>query len=160
MKLKFRYGIFNYLGIVIYLAIIAGLGYWISTIFLGNYILAWYITVATSFSALLFASLPRSVVVTDSMIELRCLLEVRIFARGAIKSIRKVSPRELQPVIPLAALFGFIGYVGMFFVPKRLRVAKLYLTQYRYLVEIVMNSGRVYYLSLPERDKLFISPRP
>ncbi len=154
MRLKFRYSLFTTLGILLHFIALAGIGYWVYRSTSGSYTTAWYITIAICLSLLLLFSLPRMVKVNNSQIVIKCLVECRVIKLRDIKSIHKVSPRAIRPSIPIPMCCAFWSAVGQFYVVKRHKIARLYVTESRYLIEIETINGELYYISCPERDKL------
>ncbi len=161
-RLRFKYSITNLLGMALYIAVAVGVGYLILLISLGDYIIAWYITMVSSMTILHILTIPRYILLSQNAIEIRCLLKVVTIDSSSIEKIEKVSPRELHFAIPLSLWFGFWGSVGLFFIPKKFKLARFYITESRYLLKIKTLSGRLYYISCRERDSIIntIEPLP
>ncbi len=156
-RIKFRYSIINTFGTILYIIVIVGVGYLISALSLGSYITAWYTTMIGCLTLLHLLTLPRYISLKSSSIEIRCLLKVVEIEHASITKIKKVSPRELHFAIPISLWFGFMGSVGLFFIPKELKFARVYITNPRHLLKIETDKGRIYYISCPQRDRVINS---
>lgn len=159
-RLKFKYSITNLFGMALYVAVVVGVGYLISLISLGSYIIAWYITMVSSMTILHILTIPRYILLSHNAIEIRCLLKVVTIDSSSIEEIKKVSPRELHFAIPLSLWFGFWGSVGLFITLPKLKLARFYITESRYLLRIKTLSGRLYYISCRERDSIINAMEP
>ncbi len=142
-----------YIGIL-YIAVVALLGYLLYVLYEGDYISVWFTSFMVAYIWLLTLSIPRRIVVTPEKVSIRCILEIRDIKISDIVKVRKVNPVNLRWVIPLFAGWKFFGYYGTYFDLHRAEKLRFYATEWRYFVEIVDIYDDRYYISCRDRDSL------
>lgn len=120
----------------------------------GGYALAWYVLLAIAIIGLFVISIPRSIEVSGSALEIKCLVEVTYIPLSNLRSIRRVDAAELKGVICLAGSPGFLGYYGIWLDAKQRELVKVYCTEWDNLVEITDTFGKRYYVNCSRADEL------
>ena len=100
----------------------------------GGFFSTWYLTLILALLALAALSIPRSIVITDSSIEVRCLCN-------------------------LMGIWGVFGYYGRYFDRRNMMTVQLYATRWDDFIEIVDSSDEYYYLSTDRADELLSAIR-
>ncbi len=113
----------------------------------GGYLSVWFITFVLALIILLLFSIPRRVVVTSKQIRIFCVLELTEINIADIVKVRKVNPRSMKWIMPLFASYGFFGYYGIFFDWRHAERIKMYMTEWKNIVEIVDIYEDRYYIS-------------
>ncbi len=137
-----------------HVVVYALLGWVLYNLYEGGYLSAWFASFVVALIALMSLSIPRSIVVTDTSVEVRCLLDITEIQRDEIASVRRVEQRRMRWFIPLAGGYGFFGYYGHFLDIRRLERVKIYATEWRDFVEIVDIYDDRLYVSCRDADAL------
>lgn len=101
----------------------------------GGYYPAWFLSLALAVAALYVLSIPRSIRLTDTAVEIRCVVELVTIAREDIRAVRPVDAGDTRLWLLLGS-FGFFGYYGYYLDRSRWEVVRVYATRWENLVEI------------------------
>ncbi len=153
---KYKLDIATIFWTVVHLVGLGGVVFWLFMVGNGasTWIIVWLVTMLVSVLVLMLLSMPRNIVVDKNSLTINCVLDVTKIEFRRIVSIRKVSPSKIRWTFPVFGMNGFWGYYGHFFDVRHLRFVVIYATEWRYLVEIIDEYGRYYYISCRERDDL------
>ncbi len=136
------------------LALLALLGTGLYLLYEGGYLSAWFTSFVGAIIALMTLSIPQRIVITDSTVEIRCLLDITEIRRDEIASVRRVDARRMKWFLPLFGGYGFFGYYGHFFDLKTFRHVRLYASERCDLVEITDLYEERLYVSCREAELL------
>ena len=136
------------------MAVYIGLGVALYLLYEGGYFSAWFSTSIGALLILMALSIPRRLIVSDHLLEVRCLLDATELAREEIASVRKLEAEELRFVLPLYGGCGFFGYYGHFLDLKHFERVKIYASEWRNMVEITTIYEEKLWLSCSEADEL------
>lgn len=136
------------------MAVYIGLGVALYLLYEGGYFSAWFSTSIGALLILMALSIPRRLIVSDHLLEVRCLLDATELAREEIASVRKLETEELRFVLPLYGGCGFFGYYGHFLDLKHFERVKIYASEWRNMVEITTIYEEKLWLSCSEADEL------
>lgn len=132
MKLTFRYGGLDNRGIaitVVWLLVIGGVAAWLLLHSAGAYYLAaWVIAVALALVILCGLSIPTRIILTDTTLELRCLVDTTYIALESIADVEFVGREGFKNKVPLVGSYGFMGYLGRYLDLGTGRAHRLYAT--------------------------------
>ncbi len=130
-------------------------------LYAGGYFSAWFTACIVALVALMALSIPRSIVVTDERIEVRCLLDFTEVKRDEIISVKRIDRGRMRWMFPIFGVYGFFGYYGNFIDLKRFDMVKIYATEWCNFVEIINVDEERLYLSCRDADALIaeISPK-
>ncbi len=159
-RYNFNFGRVTYYWTVLYIIIIAFLGFTLYELYAGGFVSAWFASFVMALLLLMSLSIPRKIIVNERHLAIHSLLDLTEIDIDQIKSIRKVSPRHIKYAIPIFGSYGFFGYYGHYFDLQRFRTIKIYVSEWRYLVEIVDAYEDYYYVSCRKRDKLISELTP
>lgn len=120
----------------------------------GGYITAWAASLLGAIVLLYIMSIPRKVVVTDTALEIRCLVEITRIRYSDLRSIRRIGPEAMKGKYVLFGSYGFFGYYGYYIDWRRWETLKLYCKQWHNLIEITDAYERRYIISSPEPEEL------
>lgn len=141
--------------------ILLGVGFYL--LYEGGYLSAWFTSFIAALVALMALSIPRSIAVDDTRVEIRCLLDITEIPRAEIASVRRVPQRELRGIVPLFGGFGFFGYYGHFLDLHNFERIRIYASEWRNMVEITDIYDDRLLVSCRDADRLvaeLISARP
>lgn len=155
-RVKFKYRLDRRARIVTWsvvagIALIAG-GLWLFAP--GEYLPAWFVSVASAVVILCFLSIPRSIRVTDEAVEVRCTIEITHIPYNHLRSVRRVERSQLRPLVPLFASLGFFGWFGWWLDLRSWDVIKVYLASWDGLVLIEDIYEQRYLVNTDDPDKL------
>ncbi|MBR5820206.1 MAG: hypothetical protein IKY68_03020 [Alistipes sp.] len=139
---------------LLYVAVYIGLGAVLYLLYEGGYFSAWFATSIGALLILMALSIPRRLIVSDQLLEVRCLLDATELDREEIASVRKLEAEELRFVLPLYGGCGFFGYYGHFLDLKHFERVKIYASEWRNMVEITTIYEDKLWLSCSEADEL------
>lgn len=125
----------------------------------GGYMIAWGASLAGAILLLHIMSIPRYTLVSDTALEIHCVVEITRIAYADLRSIRRVGPDALHDKYVLLGGYGFFGYYGYYFDTRRWETVKLYCRERRNLVEITDITDQRYIVSCPEPDELIRTVR-
>ena len=125
----------------------------------GGYMIAWAASLAGAILLLHIMSIPRYTLVSDTALEIHCVVEITRIAYADLRSIRRVGPDALHDKYVLLGGYGFFGYYGYYFDTRRWETVKLYCRERRNLVEITDITDQRYIVSCPEPDELIRTVR-
>lgn len=151
---KYRNGRYTLYWTAVYIIVIVLLAALLMQLYEGGYVSAWFGSFIAALVALMLMSVPRSIVVTEQTLQIRCLLDITEIRLSEISSIRAVSRKEMGWKFPIFGSFGFFGYFGHFIDFKRFRMVEIYATEWGNFVEIKTIYEDTYYVSCHERDRL------
>jgi hypothetical protein len=121
---------------------------------IGDYLPAWFFSIALAVIGLSVLSIPRSIRITQEAVEIRCIVEITHIPWAHLKSVRRVSRAELKPMIPVFASMGFFGYFGYYLLPNNWETIKIYATSWHGLVVIEDIYEQRYVVSSDRPDEL------
>lgn len=139
---------------LVYLAVFVVLGMGLYRLYEGGYLSAWFTSLIVALMALMSLSIPRRIVVSDSKVEIRCLLDITEVAREEIASVRRADRRRMKWMAPLFCGFGFFGYYGHFLDLRHLERVVIYASEWRNFVEITDIYEDRIYVSCSDPDAL------
>lgn len=151
---KYRNGRYTLYWTAVYIIVIVLLAALLMQLYEGGYVSAWFGSFIAALVALMLMSVPRSIVVTEQTLQIRCLLDITEIRLSEISSIRAVSRKEMGWKFPIFGSVGFFGYFGHFIDFKRFRMVEIYATEWGNFVEIKTIYEDTYYVSCHERDRL------
>lgn len=149
MKITFRYGkadgrvwavtfttLFVVGGVIAALWLLAGGAY---------YVAAWSTAVAVAIGLLFLLSKPTRIILTDNLLELRCLVDTTYIKVGSIVDVAVVGEAGLKRKFPLCGSWGFWGYFGRYidfgswrtyrvYASNRHKCLAIHTTRRRYLI--------------------------
>ncbi len=105
----------------IFVASVVGWNYFTSS---GSYLPAWLAIVVTTMLLTISLQLPRSILLTDTHIELNGLLNIHRIARADIVEV-KLLPKGYS-LFPVFGSWGFLGYFGYCYDFKQKRIIRLF----------------------------------
>lgn len=121
---------------------------------LGSYIPMWFLSVMGAIVGLCVLSIPRSIRLTDTAVEIRCVVEVTQIPYGHVKNVRRIERSELRPLVPLFASIGVFGYFGYYLDVRNWDTIKLYTTARKGLVLIEDTYEQRYLVNVDRPDRL------
>ena len=104
--------------------------------------------------ALMLMSVPRSIVVTEHTLQIRCLLDITEIKLSDISSVSAISRKDMRTKFPIFGSVGFFGYFGKFIDLKRFRLVEIYATEWGNFIEIKTIYEDTYYVSCHDRERL------
>lgn len=120
----------------------------------GSYLPAWISILFASIIFIIVLSVPRSVVVTSSNIEIHCIMELTVIALGEIHSITPINRKALRYCVPYYGAWGIFGYYGFYLNLRNFKTLKLFATERKNLIEITYGKKfRKVIISVKERDQ-------
>ncbi|HIW96917.1 MAG TPA: hypothetical protein H9866_00295 [Candidatus Tidjanibacter gallistercoris] len=120
----------------------------------GGYILAWAVSLLGAVVLLYVMSIPRKVVVSDTALEIRCIVEITHIKYADLHSIRRIPAEAMKRRYVLLGSYGFFGYYGYYIDVRNWETLKLYCTQWDNFIEITDSCEKRYIISSPEPDDL------
>lgn len=102
----------------------------------GGFFSAWFVSLVLAIIALMVLSIPRSMVVTEDTLEIRCVSDITVLEMQEIASVRLLTRHDMKHIIPLFGAIGFFGYYGKFFDFKELETITIYASEWDNFVEI------------------------
>ena len=151
---KYRFDRRTLYSTAIGLVLFAALGAGLYRLYEGGYLSAWFTSFVVAVIALMALSIPRHIVLTDSTVEVRCLLDITELRRDEIASVRRVDTRRMKWIVPVFGSYGFFGYYGHFFDLKQFKHVRLYASEWRDFVEITDLYEERLYVSCRDADRL------
>ncbi len=151
---RYKNGRYTLYWTAVYIIVIVLLAALLMQLYEGGYVSAWFGSFIAALVALMLMSVPRSIVVTEQTLQIRCLLDITEIRLSEISSIRTVSRKEMGWKFPIFGSVGFFGYFGHFIDFKRFRMVEIYATEWGNFVEIKTIYEDTYYVSCHERDRL------
>jgi len=140
VKVKFRYGGFD--GRVWWTSIVTtllfgGLCAWLFATADGAYYLAaWTTMTGVTLGVLCLLSTPWRIVLSDEVLELRCLLDVSYISLHSVVDVEVLDEERLGRRVPLVGCYGFWGYYGRFLDLRTRKVCRVYATRRKGCVAI------------------------
>lgn len=99
-------------------------------------------------------SIPRRVVVGDTALEIRCIVEITHIKYADLRSIRRILPETMKKKFVFFGSYGFFGYYGYYIDGKSWETLKLYCKQWDNFIEITDAYEKRYIISSPAPDDL------
>ncbi|HIS33382.1 MAG TPA: hypothetical protein IAA79_00420 [Candidatus Avirikenella pullistercoris] len=121
----------------------------------GTYLSAWFMSIALAVCLLFVISFPRRIKITDSDVEIHCVLEMTNIPLADIKRIHPIERYRLKRIIPILGSYGFGGFYGYYFDLMYFRVIRMYATKLSGLV-IIQNIYNERYIVNCENPRLLI----
>lgn len=94
-------------------------------------------------------SIPRRVVVGDTALEIRCIVEITHIKYADLRSIRRIPPEAMKKKFVFFGSYGFFGYYGYYIDGKSWETLKLYCKQWDNFIEITDAYEKRYIISSP-----------
>ncbi len=151
---RYRFGRRTLYRSALYLLFLALLGGGLYHLYEGGYLSAWFTSFIVALLALMALSIPRSIVVGDDVVEIRCLLDITEIRRDEIASVRRVKPSRMKWVVPLFGGWGFFGWYGHYLDLRRFERVRMYASEWRDFVEITDIYEERLYVSCRQADEL------
>lgn len=120
----------------------------------GGYVTASAIAILLAIGLLCALSIPRKIEVSDTALEIKCVVEITSIPLADLRTIRRVEKDEMKKVIPLLAGYGFFGYYGYFLDLRGWETVKVYCTQRSNYLELVDIYEKRYYINYAKADEL------
>lgn len=120
----------------------------------GEYLPAWFISIAMAVIGLSILSIPRSIRVTEQAVEIRCVVEITHIPYDHVKCVRRIGRTELGRILPLFASPGFFGYFGWWLDARNWDIIKVYASSWHGLVMIEDIYEQRYLVSSDRADEL------
>ncbi len=139
---------------ILHIIVFVLLGTMLYYLYEGGYLSAWFTTFIIAIIALMALSIPQKIVVTDELVEVRCLLDITEIQRNEIALVRKVDSKRMRWFVPLFGVNGFFGYYGHFIDLRSFSRVKIYATEWKNMVEIIDIYEERLYVSCTQADKL------
>ncbi|MDL2320551.1 PH domain-containing protein [Alistipes sp. OttesenSCG-928-B03] len=119
-----------------------------------GYLRAWVISIMVAVLLLYVMSIPRYITVDREALEIQCVVEMTRIAIEDITLVRKVTRKDVGPLMLLLGSYGFFGYFGYYACFRRWDTLKVYTTERENLVEIEDIYEQKYIVSCREADRL------
>lgn len=120
----------------------------------GGYMTAWIVSLFAAGFALYLMSIPRKIIVTESALEIHCIVEITQIKYDELQNIHRISSRDMARKYVVAGSYGFFGYYGYFLDPEDWEFVKLYCTEWNNFVEITDIYEKKYIVSATDPDAL------
>lgn len=121
---------------VLTFVVFAAVAFALLKFYAGGFFSAWFISLVLAIIALMVLSVPRSMLLTENTLEIRCVSDITVLELQEIASVRVLTPHDMRRVIPLFGAIGFFGYYGKFFDFKELETITIYASEWNNFVEI------------------------
>lgn len=131
---------------VLTLGLVAGGFWWLIDNGYSLYLIVWLAVVVLALIVLCLMSLPTRIVVTDTEVELRCLVESTYIPTESIADVKQLKSSGLRGKLPLVGSFGFLGYLGRYLELRTGRVSRVYVAS-RHKCVAIHTSKRRYLVS-------------
>ena len=118
----------------------------------GSYLSAWYLSLVIAVLLLFILSFPRYIKLSDSSIEIHCMLEVTAIPYNEIVRVCKIRSYMVKYHLPIMGSYGFGGYFGYYINLKQLKIIRYYATNLKSLVAIEDVYSDIYIVSCEDRD--------
>lgn len=120
----------------------------------GEYLPAWFFSIALAVAGLMILSVPRSIRITPRAVEIRCVVEITHIPYENIKSARRIGRTELGRIYPVFASPGIFGYFGWWLDARNWDIIKVYASSWHGLVMIEDIYEQRYLVSSDHADEL------
>ncbi len=117
------------------LAVLAGLGLF-TILGDGSYLPASIMATLLGITLLYVLSIPVKMRITDTHLEILCILEMTRIHVGDIKRVEALEPARMRATIPILGSYGFFGYYGYYLNLKSWEMVKVYASRWSNFVEI------------------------
>ena len=97
---------------------------------------------------------PAGVVVGDTALEIRCIVEITHIKYADLRSIRRIPPETMKKSSSSSAVTVFFGYYGYYIDGKSWETLKLYCKQWDNFIEITDAYEKRFIISSPAPDDL------
>ncbi len=151
---KYKNGRYTLYWTIVYMFIFLLLALILMQLYEGGYVSAWFGSFIVALIALMLMSVPRSIVVTEQTLQIRCLLDITEIKLSDISSVSAISRKDMRTKFPIFGSVGFFGYFGKFIDLKRFRLVEIYATEWGNFIEIKTIYEDTYYVSCHERERL------
>lgn len=118
----------------------------------GGYVTAWTASFIVAVCAFFIMSVPRRIVVGETGIEIRCLVEVTHISYADLRSIRRLDAADMKKKYLVLGSYGFFGYYGFYRDGRTWETLKLYCTRWDDFVEITDACEQRYVVSCPQTN--------
>lgn len=130
MKLTFRYGGLDAKGVIITSLVVVAVGGAVAWLFATSagayYLAAWVSAVCLALVALCGLSIPTRIILSDTTLELRCLVDTTYIALESIADVEFVGADGFKKKVPTVGSCGFMGYLGRYVDVRTGRIHRLY----------------------------------
>lgn len=98
----------------------------------GSYLPGWFTILITAMLLLASLSIPRFISVTQTSLEIHCIVELTVIPLTNIKRIEVIARKDMKWAmpIPFLGIWGIFGYYGYYFDFKNLKTFKLYASEW------------------------------
>ncbi|MBR2932144.1 MAG: hypothetical protein IKC30_05365 [Rikenellaceae bacterium] len=120
----------------------------------GGYISAWFLSITVAVVALCVLSIPRHIRLSDSSIEIHCILEMTEIELIDVASVEPIERRQIKWLVPVAASFGLFGYYGYYLNLRTLDWVRVYASQWANLVMITDKYEQQFLVSCDDPEQL------
>ena len=120
----------------------------------GGFIPAWLVSLIVALVTLYILSIPRNIVVTETALEIRCIVEITRIRLPELRSIRRVEPDYMKGKYVFVGSYGFFGYYGYYVDSEKWETLLLYCTRLNNLVEITDVYEKRYIVNCEQADEL------
>ena len=151
---KYKNGRYTLYWTIVYIFVFLVLALILMQLYEGGYVSAWFGSFIVALIALMLMSVPRSIVITEQTLQIRCLLDITEIKLSEISSVQAINRKEMRTKFPIFGSFGFFGYFGKFIDLKSFRLVEIYATEWGNFIEIKTIYEDTYYVSCHERDRL------
>jgi hypothetical protein len=120
----------------------------------GSYYSAWIASNAAAVAGLYALSIPRYVAVTETAVEIHCVVDLTRIAFDELRSARRMERDEMRCCIPLLGSYGFFGYYGYYLNLRTFDAFRIYASEWDNFVEIEDIYEQRCVVSCPEAERL------
>ena len=139
------------LGLLSTVAVLA-VGAWL--IWGGSYLSAWGLFFVLCIITLYILSIPRFVLINDSVLEVHCIIDMTRIHVEDIEVVRPIDRKEFRRLWPLVGSYGFWGYYGYYFSFWEWSLYKVYASDRKHLILIEDIYEDTYIISCAEAQEL------
>ena len=120
----------------------------------GTYLSAWGVFFVLCIVTLYILSIPRFVLINDSVLEVHCIVDLTRIHVEDIEVVRPIDRREFKRLWPLVGSYGFWGYYGYYFSFWEWSVYKVYASDRQHLILVEDIYEDTYIISCSQSDEL------
>lgn len=120
----------------------------------GGYIMVVASSLLGAILLLYIMSIPRKVVIGDTSLEIRCLVEITRIKYSDLRSIRRIEPAAMKGKTVLLGSYGFFGYYGYYIDTRNWETLVLYCKRWDDFIEITDAYEKRYIISSPVPDEV------
>ncbi len=94
----------------------------------GGYMMAWAVSLLAAVVLLYVLSIPRRIVVDETAVEIRCIVELTRIGLDEIRNVRRIDRDDMRCRPVVVGSYGFFGYYGTWFDTSSLETGRIYCT--------------------------------